>query len=71
MQRTLYKDPHNKAKTWEVTKLQGGYYLRQLINGKQWSKGRRATKTWLSHLGILDYEIIETIEDTCRRSKQA
>lgn len=60
-QRTLYQDKWNTKKVWEVTKLIGGYYLRQYIDGKQFGRGARVTKGYLRSIGILDFEVIEVV----------
>lgn len=61
MERKIFQDPYNKAKIWEVTKLNGGYYLKQFINGKQFNRGLRTTKKYLEQIGILKMECIKTI----------
>lgn len=57
VKRTYYKDRYNDNKVWEVTKLKGGYYLRQYICGEQFGKGLRTTKKFIQSLGIFDFEI--------------
>lgn len=42
--RTYYRDRYNSDKIWEVVKLNGGYYLRQYICGRQTGRGLRTTK---------------------------
>ncbi|MFR6123147.1 hypothetical protein [Faecalibacillus intestinalis] len=63
MKRTIYQDPYNSTKTWEVTKLSGGYYLKQFINGKQFGRGSRTTKKWLEQIGIFEMDCIKIIND--------
>lgn len=50
MKKMVLVDKYDSFKTWEVTKLSGGFYLRQFINGKQFGKGARLTKKWLEHM---------------------
>ena len=59
VQRTYYQDKYNSDKVWEVTKLRGGYYLRQYVCGEQFGKGLRTTKKFIQSLGILDFEVME------------
>lgn len=61
MKRTLYQDKYNPNKTWEVTAMSHGYYLRQYICGKQYSRGMRTTKAWIKEIGILDMPIIKEV----------
>lgn len=56
IKRTFYKDKWNSQKVWEVTKLSGGFYLRQYICGEQWGKGLKTTKRFIQSLGIFDFE---------------
>lgn len=63
MKRKIYQDPYNSKKTWEVTKLSGGYYLRQFINGKQFGRGSRTTKKNLKEIGIFEMDCIKIIND--------
>ncbi len=63
MKRAIYQDPYNPIKTWEVTKLNGGYYLKQFINGKQFNRGLRTTKKNLEKMGILKMKCIKIIND--------
>ena len=58
MTRTLYQDRYNPKKTWEVTQLSGGFYLKQFICGKQFGRGLRTTKEYLKNVGILDMKVI-------------
>lgn len=57
--RTFYKDPWNPEKIWEVVQMNGGYYLRQYIKGRQFGKGLRTTKKFIENLGIFEYEKME------------
>lgn len=59
LQRIYYKDRYNERKVWEVTKLNGGYYLRQYVSGRQAGRGLRTTKKFIKSIGIFDFEIIE------------
>lgn len=63
MKRKIYQDPYNSIKTWEVTKLSGGYYLKQFINGKQFGRGSRTTKKRLEQIGIFEMDCIKIIND--------
>ena len=62
MQRKIYQDPYNN-KIWEVIKLNGGYYLKQFIKGKQFGRGLRTTKKNLEKMGILKMKCIKIIND--------
>lgn len=55
-QRTYYIDRYNNKKMWEVTKLIGGYYLRQYIEGRQVNRGLKTSKKFLENIGILSFE---------------
>ena len=59
MWRVYYRDRYNTKKIWEVTKLSGGYYLRQYISGRQTGKGLRTTKKFISDIGIFGFEEIK------------
>ena len=37
--RIYYRDRYNSNKVWEVVNLEGGYYLRQYVCGKQMGRG--------------------------------
>lgn len=63
MKRTIYQDPYNSMKTWEVTELSGGYYLKQFINRKQFGRGSRTTKKRLEQIGIFEMDCIKIIND--------
>lgn len=58
LQRTYYRDRYNSDKIWEVVKLNGGYYLRQYICGRQTGRWLRTTEKFIRSLGILNFEII-------------
>lgn len=58
IKRTYYQDKHNVNKTWEVSKLKGGYYLRQFINGKQFKRGVKTSKRFIKSIGIFDFKEI-------------
>ncbi|SKA08781.1 hypothetical protein SAMN02745174_02512 [Cetobacterium ceti] len=47
--KIVIQDKYNPIKTWEITKLKGGYYLKQFISGKQFGSGIRTTKKWLEN----------------------
>lgn len=59
VQRTFYQDPYSKVKTWEVVNLNGGYYLRQYICGRQFGRGSRTTKRFIDNIGIFNFQVIE------------
>ena len=59
--RNYYIDRYNPCKVWEVTKLKGGYYLRQYIKGKQMCRGVKVSKSYLKQVGILGFDKIESI----------
>ena len=63
MKRKIYRDPYNSTKTWEVTKLTGGYYLKQFINGEQFGRGLRTTKKNLEKMGIFEMDCIKIINN--------
>lgn len=67
--RTIYQDPYNPIKTWEVTELSGGYYLKQFINGKQFGRGSRTTKKHLKEMGIFEMECIKVIDNWKEESR--
>lgn len=66
LKRDFYQDTYNESKIWEVTKLSGGYYLRQYIGGKKYTSGRKVSKKWLTETGILDMKKIEIDLDLIR-----
>lgn len=55
MKRIIVQDKYNNIKSWEVTKLSGGFYLKQFIDGKQFGSGIRTTKKWIE--SILEIKI--------------
>ena len=59
VERTFYQDPYSKTKVWEVVKLNGGYYLRQYIDGRQYGRGLRTTKRFIDGIGIFGFRVIE------------
>lgn len=63
VQRTFYRDRYNDDKVWEVVKLNGGYYLRQYICGKQLGRGLRTTKRFIREVGIFEFEIVGEKEE--------
>ena len=50
MKRIKIQDKYNDIKTWEVTKLSEGFYLKQSIDGKQLGNGIRTTKKWIESI---------------------
>lgn len=59
MKREFYIDKYNDKKIWEVVKLQGGYYLRQYINGRKFGRGIKTSKKYIKSLGIFNFEMLE------------
>lgn len=57
IKRVNYQDKFNKCKVWQVTKLKGGLYLKQFINGVQFGRGQRVNKKILKEIGILDFSV--------------
>lgn len=45
-----------ERKFLEVIKMKGGYYLKQYINGRQFGRGIRTSKKYISSIGIFDFE---------------
>lgn len=62
IERTYYLDRYNFRKIWEVSKLKGGYYLRQYINGKQFGKGFKTSKKYIEQVGIFDFDKVDVEE---------
>lgn len=62
VERSYYLDRYNFRKIWEVSKLKGGYYLRQYINGKQFGKGIKTSRKYIEQIGILDFDEIDVAE---------
>ncbi len=58
MIRTLYQDKYNPQKTWEVTTISHGFYLKQFINDKQFGRGLKTSREYLRDVGILDMKIL-------------
>ena len=63
MIRTLYQDKYNPKKTWEVTSISHGFYLKQFICGKQFGRGLRTTREYIQSIGILDMKILTRWEE--------
>lgn len=61
LKRTVYQDKWNKKKTWEVTNLVGGYYLRQYIDGKQFGSGIKTSKSFIESIGILEFPVVSRV----------
>ncbi len=59
VERTFYQDRWNLNKVWEVVKMDGGYYLRQYINGKKFGRGIKTTKKFIRGVGIFDFQEVE------------
>ena len=47
MKSIKFKDKYNDYKEWEIIKLNGGYYLKQYIKGKQFGRGFKTSKKWI------------------------
>ena len=62
VERTYYLDRYNHFKIWEVSKLKGGYYLRQYIHGKQFGKGLKTSRKYIKRIGILDFDKVDVEE---------
>ena len=58
MIRTLYQDKYNPQKTWEVTSISHGFYLKQFVCGKQFGRGLKTSREYLRSIGILDMQIL-------------
>ena len=54
--RRYFQDPYNENKIWEVTKLKGGYYLRQYISHVKFGRGSKVSKNWLNQIGVLNFK---------------
>ena len=54
--RRYFQDPYNENKIWEVTKLKGGYYLRQYIGHVKFGRGLKVSKDWLNQIGVLNFK---------------
>lgn len=59
MRREYYKDTWNSDKVWEVTYLVGGFYLRQIVSGRQFGRGLRTTKSFIRSIGIFDMQRLQ------------
>lgn len=70
LQRIYYRDRYNSDKIWEVVKLNGGYYLRQYICGRQTRRGLRTTKKFIRSLGILDFEVVTSSKGSQKNSER-
>ena len=51
LKRVKIQDKYNPIKVWEVTKLSGGFYLKQFVGDRQTGSGR-FTKKWI--MSMLD-----------------
>lgn len=52
MLRIMIQDKYNNKKIWMITKLSHGYYLHQLICGRQFGRGQRITRRQIREIGI-------------------
>ena len=59
MESIKITDKYNSSKEWEIIKLNGGYYLKQYIKGKQFGRGFRTTKKYIE--SILEIKISYTL----------
>lgn len=57
------------GKVWEVVKLDGGYYLRQYVSGKQFGRGLRTAKSLFRGLEFLILKLSEK-NDNCLESME-
>lgn len=69
-ERTYYRDKYNMNKVWEVVKLNGGYYLRQYVCGRQIGRGLRTTKKFIQNLGIFDFEVVIGFKSSCGKKRK-
>ena len=58
MKKVLYQDIYNPQKTWEVTTMKNGFYLKQFICGHQYCRGLRATKSFIENIGVFDMPVL-------------
>ena len=63
MIKTIYQDKYNPQKTWEVTSMSHGFYLKQFICNKQFGRGLRTTREYIQSIGILDMKILTRWEE--------
>lgn len=63
MIRTIYQDKYNPQKTWEVTSMSHGFYLRQFICNKQFGRGLKTSREYIKSIGILDMKILTRWEE--------
>lgn len=56
IKREFYRDKYNQNKAWEVSRLAGGYYLRQYVKGQQFGNGLRTSKKFIESIGIFGFE---------------
>lgn len=70
VERIYYRDKYNRNKVWEVAKLNGGYYLRQYVCGRQIGRGLRTTKKFIRSIGILDFEVITNFTGSQRNRER-
>ncbi len=69
-ERAYYRDKYNRNKVWEVVKLNGGYYLRQYVCGRQAGRGLRTTKKFIRSLGVFDFEVVIGFKGSCRDKRK-
>jgi hypothetical protein len=58
MKRILIQDIYNSKKTWEVSYISHGIYLKQFICGKQFNRGSRVSKRWIKDIGLFEMPVI-------------
>lgn len=56
IKREFYRDKYNQNKVWEVSRLAGGYYLRQYVKGQKFGSGLRTSKKFIESIGIFEFE---------------
>ena len=63
MKRVLIQDKYNSAKTWEISYLSHGYYLKQFIHGHQYGRGCRVSMRWIRSIGLPAMQTIKVTID--------
>lgn len=56
VKREFCRDRYNQDKVWEVSRLAGGYYLRQYVKGQKFGSGLRTSKKFIESIGIFEFE---------------
>ena len=63
MIKTIYQDKYNLNKTWKVTSMSHGFYLKQFICKKQFGRGLKTSREYIQSIGILDMKILTRWEE--------